>query len=106
MTVRAVVFDLDGTLADTADWVPNSGGKRRSPFDVLHRCPAGKPPAAATITDQHRQLPGELIARGYRTAIITRSPSAYASTLTGIWPLDTERLLASNAGAAPANKLG
>ena len=106
MTVKAVIFDLDGTLAATLDLPLSSGGLKRVPFDVLRLSPAGKPPAAVTITDQHRHLPGELIARGYRTAIITRSPSAYASTLTGILQLDTERLLASSTGSTPATKLG
>ena len=105
MTVRAVVFDLDGTLADTAGLVPSSGGVRRTPFDVLNLCPAGEPPAAVTISDQHRRLPGELIARGYRTAIITRSPGAYASTLRGLLQLDAERVMASGAASEAADKL-
>jgi len=105
VTVRAVVFDLDGTLAKTAGLVPSSGGQRRVPFDVLNLCPAGDPPAAVTISDQHRRLPGELIARGYRTAIITRSPGAYASTLIGLLQLDAERVMASGAASDAADKL-
>ena len=101
MEARAVVFDLDGTLADTASWVLG----RRAPFHVLERCPVGEPPVEVTITDEHRRLPGELIARGYRTAIITRSPGAYASTLIGLLQLDAERVMASNAAPQAADKL-
>ncbi len=105
MTISAVVFDLDDTLADTADLRLSSHGVRRTPFDVLRVCPAGQPLTEVTITDEHRRLPGQLIARGYRTAIITRSPAPYASTLVGLLRIDTERLLASNAGSTPAAKL-
>ena len=105
MTVRAVVFDLDGTLANTACLETSSGGVKRVPFDVLNLCPAGEPPTAVTITDQHRHLPGELIARGYRTAIITRSPGAYASTLIGLLQLDAERVMTSGDAPNAADKL-
>jgi hypothetical protein len=105
VTVRAVVFDLDGTLANTVDLPLSSAGQRRVPFDVLNLCPAGEPPTAVTISDQHRHLPGELIARGYRTAIITRSPGAYASTLIWLLQLDAERVMASGAAPNAADKL-
>jgi len=102
MTRRLYVFDLDGTLADTAD-LPRG---RRMPHMLLDEDPmdeAHDPDRWAYINKENvrvASLPGGLESFGHRVAIITRSPRAYASTLCGllgiesmlVWPsTDTDR---------------
>lgn len=81
--LRAVVFDLDGTLANTASLAVG----RRVPAQVLTLCPPGAAPTIA-FGGGVAGLPGRLIAAGYRVGIITRSPIAYASTVIGLLQLD------------------
>ena len=89
---RAVVFDLDGTLADTADLV--SGNRRREPAHVLALSPPGEGIRNLRFDDERERIPGDLAALGYRVAIVTASPPAYASTLADLLNIDFERLLA------------
>ncbi|MAF08757.1 MAG: hypothetical protein CL389_13020 [Acidiferrobacteraceae bacterium] len=89
---RAVVFDLDGTLADTARLV--STDRRRKPFDILSHSPPGQSTQELRFGDGRERLPGDLAALGYRVAIVTASPPAYASTLVDLLNIDFERLLA------------
>ena len=89
---RAVVFDLDGTLADTADLV--GGNSRRKPTDVLCGSAPGEGTRELRFDDHRERIPGDLAALGYRVAIVTDSPPAYASTLADLLNIDFERLLA------------
>ncbi len=89
---RAVVFDLDGTVADTADLV--GGNRRRVPADVLMLSPPGEGTRELRFDDHRESIPGSLAALGYRVAIVTASPPAYASTLADLLNIDFERLLA------------
>jgi len=89
---KAVVFDLDGTLADTADLV--GGNSRRKPADVLMTSEPGARGRSWRFDDHRDLIPGNLAALGYRVAIVTASPTAYASTLADLLNIDFERLLA------------
>ncbi len=92
MKIRAVVFDLDGTLANTAELTNG----RRVPYDVLSLSPPEGNAEHLKFGDSREQLPGKLATLGYRTAIVTASPSAYASTLLDLLLVDFERLLAGS----------
>lgn len=96
MAPRAVVFDLDGTLAATE----GLGNGQRKPADVLAPGRSADPGRWA-ISQYVSDLPGRLIAKGYYVAIATRAPCAYASTLIELLGLDTLTLLTS-CGDAPS----
>jgi len=95
--IRLVVFDLDGTLANTGG-LPSGV---RTPYQVLA-------PGIDTLTtfdasghDTTLQVlswsfgphvsnyPGKLIASGYKVAIVTRAPLPYASTLIHLLGIST-----------------
>jgi len=88
------VFDLDGTLADTADL--DRG--RRTPHLLLQDDPLdtgiGVGPSRWGLRNERDvdmpAAPGQVIASGHRAAVITRAPKPYASTLAGL--LELERL--------------
>ena len=90
--IRAVVFDLDGTLANTAE-LKNG---RREPYDVLKLSPPGASTVELRFGDGREWLPGYLASNGYRVGIVTNSPPAYASTLLDLLLVDFERLLAGS----------
>lgn len=102
MTVRGVIFDLDGTLANTESLPPG----RRTPWQLL------QPGMEHDSTNRWRfspdvsGVPGRLIPRGYRVAIATRAPIAYASTLCFLLGIDAEVIRAScGAGVQKSNHL-
>lgn len=102
MTVRGVIFDLDGTLANTESLPPG----RRTPWQLL------QPGIDHDSADRWRfspdvsGVPGRLITRGYRVAIATRAPIAYASTLCFLLGVDVEVIRAScGAGVQKSNHL-
>ena len=68
--------------------------RRRWPHDVLKHSPIGRPAQKLAFDDGRELIPGNLAALGYRVAIVTATPSAYASTLTDLLNIDFERLLA------------
>ena len=90
--IRAVVFDLDGTLANTA----NLHDGRRVPYDVLRLAPPGGSTGRLQFGDDRELLPGLLVSEGYRVGVVTNSPLAYSSTLLDLLNVDFERLLAGN----------
>jgi hypothetical protein len=99
--IRAVVFDLDGTLADTS----TLGNGRRMPAQVLHGGVNNK-----GFDVSHRwwgwtrrvsDIPAILIERGYFVAVATRAPLAYASTLLHLIDVDYQ-ILKSSCGAGLA----
>ena len=89
--IRKVIFDLDGTLANTADLAPGY----RKPADVLELSPPGLKPVSFSFGEEVCRLPGRLIARGYDVGIMTRAPIAYASTLLELLEIDYQDILAS-----------
>jgi len=92
--IRAVVFDLDGTLADTADLATG----RRRPYDVLKLSPPASTGKRLRFDDERDLIPGFLATKGYRVGVVSNSPLAYASTLLDLLNIDFERLLAGSAG--------
>ena len=86
---KAVVFDLDGTLADTVDLVGSNS--RRKPADVLMTSESGARGRPWSFDDHRDLIPGNLAALGYRVAIVTASPPAYASTLADLLNIDFDR---------------
>ena len=119
MTRQLYVFDLDGTLADTAH-LPEG---RRTPSMLLDCDPIDEfldVDHLAYVNDlgvRVAGIPGFLERLGHKVAIITRSPRPYASTLCGllrmesmlVWPSTTSdrptklRSLAASAGVPIEN---
>lgn len=87
--IKAVIFDLDGTLANTADLATGS----RMPWHVINPGFAGA--RDWRWNEDVSNLPGVLISRGYRVVIATRAPLAYASTLAHLLGIDTMEIRAS-----------
>lgn len=93
--IRGVIFDLDGTLANTA----SLGSGMRKPFMVLGD---GVNDDGLDVKERSwkwnqsvSDIPAILIERGYRVAIATRAPEDYASTLIHLIGCDYELLEAS-----------
>lgn len=104
--IRAVVFDLDGTLANTA----GLANRRREPSMLLgggvdaYGNEAG--PRPWSFGQKVNDLPAVLIERGYRVAIATRAPLAYSLTLVHLLQIDYEVMRAScGAGLAKADTI-
>jgi len=104
--IRAVVFDLDGTLADTSSLATG----RRVPSLLIS---GGVSEAGLEISPRHwamsrdvSDIPATLLERGYCVAVATRAPLAYASTLLHLIDADYQILCSScGAGLAKAEKL-
>lgn len=90
--IRAVVFDLDGTLADTA----NLGDGKREPRQVID---SGVDALGRNLGSRDwswgkdvSDIPARLIERGYWVGIATRAPLAYSSTLLHLIGCDYQTL--------------
>jgi hypothetical protein len=109
--IRLVVFDLDGTLANT-DELPSG---YRTPFQVLdpgiefdqllphHHLDAGRSYWKTkdwSFGQNVSSLPARLIEIGYSVAVVTRAPLAYASTLIYLLGISTQTLRTSCGGTA------
>lgn len=104
--IKAIVFDLDGTLANTAGLV--SG--RREPSLLIsggvNNFGVETSPRLWGWSQETSDIPATLIERGYHVGIATRAPLAYASTLLHLIGADYEVLKAScGAGVAKAKVL-
>lgn len=103
MTRRLYVFDLDGTLADTAH-LPEG---RRTPSMLLDCDPLD----TGLDTDRWANvnsrgvrvagIPGFLEQLGHKVEIITRSPRPYASTLCGLLRMESMRVWPSTTSDRP-----
>ena len=99
--IKTVIFDLDGTLADTAGITT----ARREPWHILS--PGFPDGPDWRMSPAVSDLPGQLITRGYQVVIATRAPMAYASTLTHLTGVDTQLIIAScGPGLRKAHKIG
>ena len=88
--VQLVIFDLDGTLAKTESLPPGM----RTPFQLL------EPDGMERDKDwsfgfQTSSVPEQLMLCGYKVAIATRAPVAYASTLIHLLGISAQMLRAS-----------
>ncbi len=72
------------------------------PYDVLSHSPPGHQGRALRFDDDRELIPGNLAALGYRVAIVTASPPAYASTLIDLLNIDLERLRAGGSDTKEA----
>jgi phosphoglycolate phosphatase-like HAD superfamily hydrolase len=92
MTKKVVIFDLDGTLADTAHLTDG----RRVPADVLKLSkPWESQPSLLMHHDLKRQIDW-LIASKIKVYVITRAPKSYASTLIFLLGIDFHALIPSS----------
>jgi len=99
---RVVVFDLDGTLADTKNLSQN----RRVPSQVLEQSPPeDSSPSLLRRIDFQYEI-AILIHSGIPVYIITRAPVSYASTLVFLLGIDFEELIPnSNKYPTPESKI-
>jgi len=105
-TSQLVIFDLDGTLADTASLEQSE----RTPARLL--APGVNPGDSATEPQRWAwsrevsDVPAILIERGHRVMIVTNSPPSYASTLTFLIGVEHEGLYSLCGGASgKANRI-
>ena len=104
--IRAVVFDLDGTLADTS----SLGTGRRAPSLLIDggvsEVGIEVSPRPWAWSREVSDIPAILIERGYWLGVATRAPLAYASTLLHLIDTDYHILKAScGAGLAKVQTL-
>ena len=91
--IKIVVFDLDGTLADTA----KLGTNRRMPSDILEYSPPNSKQNIFIFDPSLKWKLSYLIQCGIHVYIITRAPKAYASTLVHLLGIDFCGLIPSDA---------
>lgn len=87
--IQTVIFDLDGTLADTAGITDG----KRLPAQVLS---LSKPWESSPSLLMHGDLKSQinlLMSSGIRIYVITRAPKAYASTLIFLLGIDFHALI-------------
>jgi phosphoglycolate phosphatase-like HAD superfamily hydrolase len=103
LDIDLVVFDLDGTIADTAHLVSNDA--RRRPYDILKF--SGQSDTTTPLLNLHgiRKICNDLIQCGVRIAVITNSPRAYASTLCFLLGIDFDVLIAANNQEGTSSKI-
>ena len=93
--LKVVVFDLDGTLADTAN-IDLLDRNKRNPFDILNLTPAMDNQKRLLFDNSLIFKISYLIQCGIHVYLITRAPKAYASTLTYLLGIDFCGLIPSN----------
>lgn len=90
--VQVVVFDLDGTLADTAYITKNV----RLPWHVLSLSRPGDSNSNLLMHMDLKRQVHWLINSGIRIYVITRAPKSYASTLVHLLGIDFQFLIPSS----------
>jgi len=93
--LKVVVFDLDGTLADSANITLSIRGVR-SPYDVLSLTPAMDSQKPLLYDNSMIYKISYLIQCGIHVYLITRAPKPYASTLAYLLGVDFCGLIPSN----------
>ena len=93
--LRVVVFDIDGTLADTAN-IELLISNNRSSFDVLSLTPPMDSQKRLLFDNSMIFKISYLIQCGIHVYLITRAPKPYASTLTYLLGIDFCGLIPSN----------
>lgn len=93
--IRMVVFDIDGTLADTAQLLPT--GQRRVPHDILGLIgPSEAHCDALARIPNIRRLTSNLNRCGIRVAVISSAPAAYAGTSCFMLGVEADTIIAAN----------
>jgi phosphoglycolate phosphatase-like HAD superfamily hydrolase len=92
--IRMVVFDIDGTLADTAELVP--AGQRRKPDDFLKMIGPSEVSSDLTRIPNVRSLTSNLNRCGIRVAVISSAPAAYAGTVCYLLGVEADTIIAAN----------
>jgi hypothetical protein len=87
--IQAVVFDLDGTLADTAEITIGV----RLPSHVLNLSKPWESNPSLLMHGELRRQINLLISSGIAIYVITRAPKPYASTLVFLLNIDFHRLI-------------
>jgi phosphoglycolate phosphatase-like HAD superfamily hydrolase len=101
--IEIVIFDLDGTLASTADL---DTSLRRVPHDVLKYSPLEFTKSPFLYREELKQELSWAIQCGIEIFVITRAPQAYASTLLQLLGLDySECIAASSEYDSPESKI-
>ena len=95
--LRVVVFDMDGTLADTAA-IPTEKQNYRTPFDVLRLTDASRMGDYLLFKQSIKRDISCLIQTGICVYVITRAPRAYASTLIQLIGIDFCGLIPASSG--------
>ena len=90
--IQVVVFDLDGTLADTGRLTE----KVRLPWHVLNLCRPGDSNSNLLMHMDLKRQVHWLINSGIKIYIITRAPKSYASTLVYLLGIDFQFLIPSS----------
>lgn len=97
--LKVVVFDLDGTLADTAN-IELLVNNYRSPFDLLSITPAMDEQKRLLFDKSMIWKISYLIQCGIHVYLITKAPKPYASTLSYLLGIDFCGLIPSNSTLA------
>lgn len=92
--IRMVVFDIDGTLADTADLVPND--QRRKPDDILKLLGSSSVHLDLTRISNIRRMTSNFNRCGIRVAVVSSSPKAYAGTVCYLLGVEADTIIAAN----------
>lgn len=101
--IRMVVFDVDGTIGDTADLVPSR--QRRKPDDILKLLD----PSAVSLTRLRLKNIGQLTSAfnkcGIRVCVISNAPAAYVGTMCFLAGINADTIIASNSHPELATKM-
>ena len=90
--IRVLVFDLDGTLADTAEITTGT----RLPAQVLSLSKPWESNPSLLIHGELKRQINLLISSGIGVYVITRAPKSYASTLISLLGIDFHALIPSS----------
>jgi hypothetical protein len=93
---KVIVFDLDGTLADTTNLELLDGSGRRTPADILQFTPSFEMQNIFLFKPSLKKNISNLILCGIHVYVITRAPKAYASTLISLLGIDFCGLIPAN----------
>jgi hypothetical protein len=93
---KVIVFDLDGTLADTTNLELLDRSGRRSPADILQFTPSFDTQNIFLFKPSLKRNISNLILCGVHVYVITRAPKAYASTLISLLGIDFCGLIPAN----------
>lgn len=92
--IRMVVFDIDGTIADTANLVPYK--QRRKPDDILKLLEPSAVDSDLIRIKNIRRMTSNFNRCGIRVAVISSAPAAYVGTMCFLMGVEADTIIASN----------